>query len=178
MLEPEPGRRPSVEALLRTAVVRRAGRWRALTRLADEGLRRAGQLLEDIRALLRWLWGALWGPARWLRAPATPPCSPLPPHFSPSSDWDEDDDDDGSPMRLVRSAPGWQGGARPGSPQDSPTSFSRLGRVVSPSATSTPHHDTTPRSSSRSRSPDSSPGALGTLRRTLTFEEEPESCPQ
>ncbi|XP_025928760.1 membrane-associated tyrosine- and threonine-specific cdc2-inhibitory kinase, partial [Apteryx rowi] len=63
MLEPEPGRRPSVEALLRTALVRRAGRWRALTRLADEGLRRAGRLLQDVRALLQWLWGALWGPA-------------------------------------------------------------------------------------------------------------------
>ncbi|XP_062456870.1 membrane-associated tyrosine- and threonine-specific cdc2-inhibitory kinase [Rhea pennata] len=179
MLEPEPGRRPSVETLLRTALMRRAGRWRAFTRLADEALRRAGQLLQDIRALLRWLWGALWGPARWLRAPVTPPHSPLSPRFSPASDWDEDeeddDDDDGGPTRWAQSAPGRQGGAWADSPRGSPTSFSRHGRAPSPGAASTPRRAGAPQSGSGSRSPESSPGSLATLRRTLTFEEEPDS---
>ncbi|XP_066840327.1 LOW QUALITY PROTEIN: membrane-associated tyrosine- and threonine-specific cdc2-inhibitory kinase [Anser cygnoides] len=154
MLEPDPQRRPSAEALLRTAPLRRAGRWRALTRLADEGLRRGARLMEGCRAALRWVWGALWGvlwgTAPWRRPPATPPRSPLPP---PGIDWDEEEEEE------VR----WVGGA-PGSPSTFP-------RTASPC--STPRHGASPPRGTRS--PEGSPTAVGRLRRTLTFEEEPEA---
>lgn len=160
MLEPDPRRRPTAEALLQTAPLRRAGRWRPLTRLADEGLRRGAHLMEGCRAALRWvwgalwgtLWGALWGTVPWRRPPATPPRSPLPPRGVP---WDEDEEEEEEEARWGRSAPG------------SPSTFPRTA-----SPCSTPRHRASPPHGTRS--PEGSPTALGRLRRTLTFEEEPE----
>ncbi|XP_072705234.1 membrane-associated tyrosine- and threonine-specific cdc2-inhibitory kinase [Ciconia boyciana] len=94
MLEPDPRRRPTAEELLSWGAVRRAGRWRVLTRLADEGLRRLDGWLKGCRLALRRLWGTLWGPAPWLRHPTTPPSSPLPPSLTPSSTWEEEEDEE------------------------------------------------------------------------------------
>ncbi|XP_046761994.1 membrane-associated tyrosine- and threonine-specific cdc2-inhibitory kinase isoform X3 [Gallus gallus] len=46
MLDPDPQRRPTAEALLQSAPMRRVGRWRPLLRLLDVGLRRGAELLQ------------------------------------------------------------------------------------------------------------------------------------
>ncbi|XP_074875002.1 membrane-associated tyrosine- and threonine-specific cdc2-inhibitory kinase, partial [Buteo buteo] len=94
MLERDPRRRPTAEELLTWGVVRRAGRWRVFTRLADEGLRRLDAWWKECRLALRRLWGTLWGPAPWLRRPVTPPSSPLPPTFTPTTSEEEEDDEE------------------------------------------------------------------------------------
>ncbi|XP_014817350.1 PREDICTED: membrane-associated tyrosine- and threonine-specific cdc2-inhibitory kinase [Calidris pugnax] len=104
MMELDPQRRPTAAELLTWGAVRRAGRWRVLTRWADAGLRGMEALGEAFRLALWRLWGTLWGT---LWGPATPPSSPLP-HTPHSSSEEEDDDKDSqrspSPMVGLRRA--------------------------------------------------------------------------
>ncbi|GAB0202404.1 serine protease 27-like [Grus japonensis] len=160
MLEPDPRRRPTAEELLGWGSVKRAGRWRAVTRLADEGLRRLDDWLKGCWQTLRRLWGALWGRAPWLWAPATPPSSPLPPPLTPPSPWEEDDDDDDDDNDDDKAPPTpWGRGSRRCVGQ-------RRGAERVPWGGCSP---SPPRPlGARSPSP------TGGLRRSLTFEEEPE----
>ncbi|XP_045427347.1 membrane-associated tyrosine- and threonine-specific cdc2-inhibitory kinase isoform X2 [Pipistrellus kuhlii] len=96
MLEPDPERRATAEALLALPMLRQPQPWSVLRYMAAEALSRGWALWQALLALLCWLWHGLAHPASWLRPlrpPATPPGSP-PCSFlldsSHSSNWDDD----------------------------------------------------------------------------------------
>ncbi|CAK6444771.1 unnamed protein product [Pipistrellus nathusii] len=96
MLEPDPERRATAEALLALPLLRQPQPCSVLRYMAAEALSRGWALWQALLALLCWLWHGLAHPASWLRPlrpPATPPGSP-PCSFlldsSHSSNWDDD----------------------------------------------------------------------------------------
>lgn len=145
MLDPDPQRRPTAEALLQSAPMRRVGRWRPLLRLLDVGLRRGAELLQSCRAALRRMWGALWGRAM---GQSTPPHTPLLPHIDP---WDDEEEEEDSEALWGRSPPGsptafrptastpQHRGSPPSTPEGSPTAMGRLRRTLTFEEDSEPH---------------------------------------
>ncbi|XP_032940423.1 uncharacterized protein LOC117010239, partial [Catharus ustulatus] len=73
MLDPDPRLRPSAPELLGGEVLRGAGRWRPLTRLADLGLRLLEDWLEEVPAAVS---GFRFRFRGWVWGPRTPPRPP------------------------------------------------------------------------------------------------------
>ncbi|XP_019351041.1 membrane-associated tyrosine- and threonine-specific cdc2-inhibitory kinase isoform X2 [Alligator mississippiensis] len=140
MLEPDPRLRPSAETLLESDLMRCTGRWRRLALLAEAGLEWGAVLLQGLMSLL---WGvclALCSLAHWRQGPpTTPPRSPLLPAYgSFSSDWEEDEDDEGGTGSLALEVFQLSGSSRDSSLQDRAPSAPRLSLPLSLGSTSTP----------------------------------------
>ncbi|KAM5228247.1 membrane-associated tyrosine- and threonine-specific cdc2-inhibitory kinase isoform 2-T2 [Ctenodactylus gundi] len=96
MLEPDPQRRATAEALLALPTLRQPRPWRVLCCVAAEALSRCWALWQALLALLCWLWHTLAHPASWLQPPGPPATPPRSPPHSPlldsslSSSWDDD----------------------------------------------------------------------------------------
>ncbi|XP_060111328.1 membrane-associated tyrosine- and threonine-specific cdc2-inhibitory kinase [Heteronotia binoei] len=98
MLEPNHQLRPSVEALLNSALMQKAERRRKLTLLVQSGIQKVVVICQTLVRFLQWFWGTVCSPAHWLLfwhqdIPVTPPHSPFPfplEDSSLSSDWGEE----------------------------------------------------------------------------------------
>ncbi|XP_068963380.1 membrane-associated tyrosine- and threonine-specific cdc2-inhibitory kinase [Petaurus breviceps papuanus] len=123
MLEPDPKKRATAEALLALEVIRKLKHWGVLGGMVHEVLSRGRALWQGFLSLLCWLWHSLAHPVSWLRPlgpPATPPSSPLSSLLldsSISSDWEDDSlGPPLSPAMILARSPGGTSTPRNGSP--------------------------------------------------------------